>query len=97
MEAIEEINGKDSTIDLHMARMLFNKDVPSPAEYDLAEALVEIQSRQTGLPPRKIRYRQKNKPSFEYIKKVSIKRNQGLRNYAAMNRALVSYRDVGKL
>ena len=100
MEAIEEINGKDSTIDLHMARMLFDKDVPSPAEYDLAESLVEIQSRQTGLPPRKIQaatwVRQKQQTVFnDYIKKGQHKnKSRAEKLRLAMNRALVSYGDM---
>ena len=64
MEAVEEVRGKDSTIDLHMAEMLFDKESPSSAEFDLAEGLVELQSDLTGLPPRKVQaaswVRQKN-------------------------------------
>ena len=97
MEAVEEVRGKDSTIDLHMARMLFDKDAPSSAEFDLAEGLVDLQSDLTGLPPRKIQaatwVRQKTYSIFkEFIEKGYHKnksRKEKLR--IAMERALVDY------
>ena len=97
MEAVEEVRGKDSTIDLHMARMLFDKDVPSSAEFDLAEGLVDLQAEKTGLPPRKIQaatwVRQKTYSIFkDFIEKGYHKnksRKEKLR--IAMERALVDY------
>jgi hypothetical protein len=97
MEAVEEVRGKDSTIDLHMAEMLFDKESPSSAEFDLAEGLVELQSDLTGLPPRKVQaaswVRQKTYSIFKRFIENGQHKNKSRKEKLriAMERAIIDY------
>ncbi len=54
---IEAMEGKDSgrsTIDLHMTRMLFDKDQPTDAQYELAENMVRLLASKVGIPARQV-------------------------------------------
>ena len=49
MDAMNNKVTEDSTIDLHMARLIFGKDAPSPIEYELGQSLVSIVARQEDM------------------------------------------------
>ena len=54
---MEAMDGKDSgrsTIDLHMTRMIFGKDVPTDAQYELAENMVRLLASKLDVAPRQI-------------------------------------------
>jgi len=54
MEAMEGKDSGRSTIDLHMTRMLFNRDAPTDAQYELAEKMVRLLASKVNVPPRQI-------------------------------------------
>ena len=69
---MEAMDGKDSgrsTIDLHMTRMIFGKDVPTDAQYELAENMVRLLASKLDVAPRQIQaaswVTQKAKTMFE--------------------------------
>ena len=102
MESIDELQGKDSTIDLHMARMLFDEEAPTSAQYDLAESLVNLKAEQTGLKPRQVQaaswVAQKQKSIYDnFIKKGYHKnKTEAEKLRLAANQALVNYGDIVK-
>ena len=102
MESIDELQGKDSTIDLHMARMLFDEEAPTSAQYDLAESLVNLNAEQTGLKPRQVQaaswVAQKQKSIYDnFIKKGYHKnKTEAEKLRLAANQALVNYGDIVK-
>lgn len=54
---MEAMDGKDSgrsTIDIHMTRMIFGKDVPTGAQYELAENMVRLLASKLDVAPRQI-------------------------------------------
>ena len=54
---MEAMDGKDSgrsTIDLHMTRMIFGKDVPTDAQYELAENMVRLLASKLDVAPRQV-------------------------------------------
>ena len=69
---MEAMDGKDSgrsTIDLHMTRMIFGKDTPTDAQYELAENMVRLMASKLNIPPRQVQaaswVTQKAKGMFE--------------------------------
>jgi len=69
---MEAMDGKDSgrsTIDLHMTRMIFGKDVPTDAQYELAENMVRLLASKLDVAPRQVQaaswVTQKAKTMFE--------------------------------
>jgi hypothetical protein len=54
MEAMEGKDNGRSTIDLHMTRMIFGKDVPTDAQYELAENMVRLLANKAGMVPRQV-------------------------------------------
>jgi hypothetical protein len=54
MEAMEGKDSGRSTIDLHMTRMLFDKDQPTDAQYELAENMVRLLASKIGIPARQV-------------------------------------------
>jgi len=54
MEAMEGKDSGRSTIDLHMTRMLFDRDAPTDAQYELAEKMVRLLASKVKVPPRQI-------------------------------------------
>ena len=54
MEAMEGKDSGRSTIDLHMTRMLFDKDAPTDAQYELAENMVRLLASKVGIPARQV-------------------------------------------
>ena len=54
MEAMEGKDTGRSTIDLHMARMIFGKDQPTDAQYDLAEKMISLLASKAGMLPRQV-------------------------------------------
>ena len=54
MEAMEGKDSGRSTIDLHMTRMIFGKDVPTDAQYELAENMVRLLASKLDVAPRQI-------------------------------------------
>lgn len=54
MEAMEGKDSGRSTIDLHMTRMLFDRDAPTDAQYELAEKMVRLLASKVNVPPRQI-------------------------------------------
>ena len=54
MEAMEGKDTGRSTIDLHMTRMIFGKDVPTDAQYELAENMVRLLATKAGMVPRQV-------------------------------------------
>ena len=54
MEAMEGRDSGRSTIDLHMTRMIFGKDTPTDAQYELAENMVRLLASKLDLAPRQI-------------------------------------------
>lgn len=74
MEAMEGRDSGRSTIDLHMTRMIFGKDAPTDAQYELAENMVRLLASKLDLAPRQIQaaswVTQKAKTTFnDYRKK----------------------------
>jgi hypothetical protein len=54
MEAMEGVDTGKATIDLHMTRMLFDRDAPTDAQYELAEKMVRLLATKVNVPPRQI-------------------------------------------
>jgi hypothetical protein len=69
MEAMEGKDSGRSTIDLHMTRMIFGKDVPTDAQYELAENMVRLLASKLDVAPRQVQaaswVTQKAKTMFE--------------------------------
>jgi len=79
MEAMEGKDTGRSTIDLHMTRMIFDKDAPTDAQYELAENMVRLMASKAGLAPRQVQaaswVTQKAKSTYEYYKQKGWKKN----------------------
>ena len=79
MEAMEGKDTGRSTIDLHMTRMIFDKDAPTDAQYELAENMVRLLASKVGLAPRQVQaaswVTQKAKSTYEYYKQKGWKKN----------------------
>ena len=100
LNLMEAMEGKDtgrSTIDLHMARMLFDRDVPTDAQYQLAENMVRLLATKMDMPARQVQaaswVTQKAKGIFDNYRKRGIKKNlddNELRMYA-FERAIGDY------
>ena len=71
MDAMNNKATEDSTIDLHMARLIFGKDVPSPIEYELGQSLVSIIARQENI----------SAPELQAAAWVAQKQHTILQNY----------------
>ena len=76
LNLMEAMEGKDtgrSTIDLHMTRMIFGKDQPTDAQYELAEKMVALLAKKAGMLPRQVQaaswVTQKAKGIFEDFRK----------------------------
>jgi hypothetical protein len=73
MEAMEGTDTGRSTIDLHMTRMIFGKDQPTDAQYELAEKMVALLATKAGMLPRQVQaaswVTQKAKGIFEDFRK----------------------------
>jgi hypothetical protein len=108
MEAMEGKDTGRSTIDLHMTRLLFDKDAPTDAQYELAENMVRLLSSKVGLLPRQIQaaawVTQKAKGIFEDYRARGLKKglsDTDLREFA-FERAVADYshfmkKEVSKL
>jgi hypothetical protein len=102
---IEAMEGKDSgrsTIDLHMTRMLFDKDQPTDAQYELAENMVRLLASKVGIPARQVQaaswVTQKAKSLFDNYRAKGKKKNLSdteLRELA-FERALADYSHLMK-
>lgn len=102
---LEAMEGKDtgrSTIDLHMTRMIFGKDQPTDAQYELAENMVRLLASKMDVPPRQVQaaswVTQKAKGMFEDYRKRGLKKNlndKELREYA-FERAVTDYSHLMK-
>ena len=102
---LEAMEGKDtgrSTIDLHMTRMIFGKDQPTDAQYELAENMVRLLASKMNVPPRQVQaaswVTQKAKGMFEDYRKRGLKKNlndKELREYA-FERAVTDYSHLMK-
>jgi hypothetical protein len=97
MEAMEGTDTGRSTIDLHMTRLIFGKDAPTDAQYELAENMVRLLGSKVGLAPRQVQaaswVTQKAKGIFEdYRKRGLLKEtsDEELRN-VAFERAVADY------
>ena len=76
LNLMEAMEGKDtgrSTIDLHMTRMIFGKDQPTDAQYELAEKMVALLATKAKMLPRQVQaaswVTQKAKGIFEDFRK----------------------------
>jgi len=73
MEAMEGTDTGRSTIDLHMTRMIFGKDAPTDAQYELAENMVRLLATKANMIPRQVQaaswVTQKAKGIFEDFRK----------------------------
>jgi hypothetical protein len=102
---MEAMDGKDSgrsTIDLHMTRMLFDKDAPTEAQYILAENMVRLLASKIGLPARQVQaaswVTQKAKTIFDEYRKKGWKKglnDDQLREFA-FERAVADYSHLMK-
>ena len=102
---MEAMDGKDSgrsTIDLHMTRMLFDKDAPTDAQYILAENMVRLLASKIGIPARQVQaaswVTQKAKSIFDDYRKKGWKKNLNddqLREFA-FERAVTDYSHLMK-
>lgn len=97
MEAMEGTDSGRSTIDLHMARMLFDRNSPTEAQYQLAENMVRLIATKADVPARQVQaaswVTQKAKTLFEDYRKRGLKKklnDKELREYA-FERAIVDY------
>jgi hypothetical protein len=97
MDAMEGKDSGRSTIDLHMTRMLFDRDTPTDAQYELAENLVRLVASKRNLPARQVQaaswITQKAKTIFERYRAKGYKKalsDAQLREYA-MEMAIVDY------
>ena len=79
MEAMEGKDNGRSTIDLHMTRMIFGKDVPTDAQYELAENMVRLLASKTGMVPRQVQaaswVTQKAKSMFDLYRQKGWKKD----------------------
>ena len=79
MEAMEGTDTGRSTIDLHMTRMIFGKDAPTDAQYELAEKMVALLAKKAGMIPRQVQaaswVTQKAKGIFEDFRKRGKRKN----------------------
>ena len=97
MEAMEGKDTGRSTIDLHMARMIFGKDQPTDAQYELAEKMIGLLASKAGMLPRQVQaaswVTQKAKTTYEDYK--TQKSKQGIPDkklkLMALKRALGDY------
>ena len=97
MEAMEETDTGRSTIDLHMTRLIFGKDAPTDAQYELAENMVRLLGSKVNLMPRQVQaaswVTQKAKGIFEDYRKRGLlkeKSDEELRQIA-FERAVADY------
>jgi len=97
MEAMEGTDSGRSTIDLHMARMLFDRNSPTEAQYQLAENMVRLIATKADVPARQVQaaswVTQKAKTLFENYRRRGLKKklsDKELREYA-FERAIVDY------
>lgn len=97
MEAMEGTDSGRSTIDLHMARMLFDRDSPTAAQYQLAENMVRLLATKAKFPARQVQaaswVTQKAKTLFSDYRRRGLKKklsDKELREYA-FERAIVDY------
>lgn len=97
MEAMEGKDSGRSTIDIHMTRMIFGHDVPTDAQYELAENMVRMLATKVNVPPRQIQaaswVTQKAKKMFEDYRANGWKKDlndKELREYV-MERGLMDY------
>jgi hypothetical protein len=78
MEAMEGKDTGRSTIDLHMTRMIFGKDVPTDAQYELAENMVRLLASKAGMVPRQVQaaswVTQKAKSMFDLYRQKGWKK-----------------------
>jgi hypothetical protein len=102
LEAMEGTDTGRSTIDLHMTRMIFGKDQPTDAQYELAENMVRLLASKMNVPPRQVQaaswVTQKAKGMFEDYRKRGLKKNlndKELREYA-FERAVTDYSHLMK-
>ena len=79
MEAMEGKDTGRSTIDLHMTRMIFGKDTPTDAQYELAENMVRLLATKAGMVPRQVQaaswVTQKAKSMFDLYRQKGWKKN----------------------
>jgi len=79
MEAMEGKDNGRSTIDLHMTRMIFGKDVPTDAQYELAENMVRLLANKAGMVPRQVQaaswVTQKAKSMFDLYRQKGWKKD----------------------
>lgn len=102
---MEAMDGKDtgrSTIDLHMTRLLFDKDAPTDAQYELAENMVRLLASKVGLPARQVQasawVTQKAKTIFDDYRNRGWKKglnDEQLREFA-FERAIADYSHLMK-
>jgi hypothetical protein len=100
LNLMEAMEGKDtgrSTIDLHMTRMIFGKDAPTDAQYELAEKMVALLATKAKMLPRQVQaaswVTQKAKGIFEDYRKRGLKKelsDEELKN-VAFERAVADY------
>jgi len=97
MEAMEGTDSGRSTIDLHMARMLFDRNSPTDAQYQLAENMVRLLATKAKFPARQVQaaswVTQKAKTLFSDYRRRGLKKklsDKELREYA-FERAIVDY------
>jgi hypothetical protein len=79
MEAMEGKDTGRSTIDLHMTRMIFGKDAPTDAQYELAENMVRLLATKAGMVPRQVQaaswVTQKAKSMFDLYRQKGWKKD----------------------
>ena len=79
MEAMEGKDTGRSTIDLHMTRMIFGKDAPTDAQYELAENMVRLLATKAGMVPRQVQaaswVTQKAKSMFDLYRQKGWKKS----------------------
>jgi len=102
---LEAMDGKDtgrSTIDLHMTRMIFDKDQPTDAQYELAEKMVGLLAAKMNVPPRQVQaaswVTQKAKGMFADYRRRGLKtdlNDNELREFA-FERAVTDYSHLMK-
>ena len=97
MNAMNKKVDEDSTIDLHMARLIFGKDTPSPIEYELGQSLVSIIARQENMSAPELQaaawVAQKQHSILEEYEKKGIHKNKNTEwkiNHA-FKRAVIDY------
>jgi hypothetical protein len=97
MEAMEGTDTGRSTIDLHMTRMIFGKDAPTDAQYELAENMVRLLATKANMIPRQVQaaswVTQKAKGIFEDFRKRGKRNNLSDEElkFLAFERAVADY------